>query len=184
MIPAFNISGVLPPFDSAHGPTNPAKMSPYLATMSDFVRHFATSRERVAILTGLLDYRLELTNADIVDGFQWVDGSFIENTEILRGCPPADIDIVTFARRPPTHAALTAWLSFFKSNLHLFDKNQTKGRFKCDAYYMDLDLSPNVIVDCTRYWFGLFSHQRATYLWKGIVQIPLVSDDAAARLLL
>jgi hypothetical protein len=34
------------------------------------------------------------------------------------------------------------------------------------------------------FWFGLFSHQRETALWKGIVQIELDADDAAAVALL
>jgi hypothetical protein len=49
---------------------------------------------------------------------------------------------------------------------------------------VDLDKKPFLIVDDTRYWFGLFSHQRVTSLWKGMLSVSLQSDDDAARSLL
>jgi len=32
----------------------------------------------------------------------------------------------------------------------------------------------------TSYWYGLFSHQRETAVWKGMIELPLASDDEAA----
>ena len=38
-----------------------------------------------------------------------------------------------------------------------------------------------IIVDDTKYWFGLFSHQRNSSLWKGMLSISLDSDDMEAE---
>jgi hypothetical protein len=49
------------------------------------------------------------------------------------------------------------------------NNKSTKANFKCDAYYVDLDVvHTTAIVDQTRYWFGLFSHRR-TGVWKGML---------------
>jgi len=52
----------------------------------------------------------------------------------------------------------------------------TKIAFSCDAYFVDLELGPEYIVDKTRYWFGLFSHKRTSHVWKGLLEIPLGDD--------
>ncbi len=113
------------------------------------------------------------------DGFQWIDGSFVEDVETSQKRPPADIDIVTFAPLPsfPDSAARQTWI---KQNLALFDTTQTKDAYQCDAYFVDLGKRPDLLVDDSRYWFGLFSHQRGTSLWKGMIQIPMVLDDDSA----
>jgi hypothetical protein len=77
MIPAFNTSGVLPPFDPAGTPTNRNSMAPYRTTMVEIARRFCSSEARIAIMRGLINYRAELRAAGIVDGFQWIDGSFV-----------------------------------------------------------------------------------------------------------
>ena len=82
MIPAWNISGVLPPIrpgEQGHSHDR----SPYVASLQQLVDRFATSYERSAILQGLLDYRRELYSSDIVRGFQWLDGSFLEQVEVM-----------------------------------------------------------------------------------------------------
>lgn len=183
MIPAFNSSNVLPPYVGAN-PGVRGEMSPYQATMTEVVRRFATSSERVTIIEGLLAYRERLTNLGIIDGFQWIDGSFVENAEVLRGRAPADVDVVTFARRPSHVADDAAWPGFIQAHLEVFAPAQTKEQFLCDAYFVDLNKKPEIVVDDTRYWFGLFSHQRVSALWKGMVAIPLSSDDQAAKLLI
>lgn len=103
MIPTFNISGVLPPF-VGESPTVKAAMSPYLTTMSAIVGRFATSVERKKILAGLLAYRAALRNLGLVNGFQWIDGSFVEDIENTQNRPPADVDVVTFSSRPDIQA--------------------------------------------------------------------------------
>ena len=181
LIPAFNISGVLPPF-LGEDPTRRVEMSPYVVTMSDVIRRYATSEERIGILAGLLDFRADLRAAGFVEGFQWLDGSFVEHVEETRGRAPVDVDIVTFARRPTK--SLDEWKRLVNDYLDLFQPRATKKRYHCDAYFVDLSKSPFLVVDDTRYWFGLFSHQRVTSLWKGMLSVPLQSDDDAARLLL
>ena len=98
MIPAFNHSYVLPPFEgermiSAHS-------SPYVVTSSELVQRFAASEARRAVLDGLLHYRSELRGLGFLQGFQWLDGSFVEDVEAREGRAPGDIDLVTFAYPP------------------------------------------------------------------------------------
>lgn len=183
MIPEFNQSGVLPPFLPGTDPTNRYSTSPYPVTALQFVQKYATSTDRIAILKGLFQYREKLRNSGIVNGFQWIDGSFVEDVEKIRGRSPADIDLVTFAHRPLEHNNQSAWEEFFKNNLDLFKPDLTKSLFKCDAFYVDLSLAAShaeYIVDSTRYWFGLFSHQRESSLWKGMLQIEINCNDKEA----
>lgn len=181
-IPTNTISGVLPPFrgDSSQ---DRAGTSPYEAKMSDLVLRFATSPQRIDILNGLLQYRKALAAIGITQGFQWIDGSFVEDVETIRGRPPGDIDIVTFARRPTNDPDELEQL--LASNPELFDPNEAKAVYKCDAYFVDLANEPSLIVDDTAYWFGLFSHQRgAAATWKGMIKINLSSDDDDAEVFL
>jgi hypothetical protein len=140
VIPPFNISRVLPPF-VGQTPADPASTSPYEASAVEVVGRFATSRERVALLNGLFDYRSALRAIGIVDGFQWINGSFVEEVEVTRQRPPADIDLITCASRPVADQA--AWVALVQSNQQLFDWRQTKATYKCDAYFLDLGKAPN-----------------------------------------
>jgi hypothetical protein len=81
-IPPWNAEGILPPIDAA-APTS-ANRAPYAVSLSDFVLRFSTSQERIGILTGFLNYRAALHAAGLTSGFQWVNGSFMEQVEI---CP-------------------------------------------------------------------------------------------------
>lgn len=182
MIPELNQSGVLPPFMPDQGPSDPAGMSPYRSTIDEFVYRYAQSPERITILKGLLKYRKKLRDMGITEGFQWVDGSFVENVEVNRGRPPNDIDVVTFALRPTQDHE--EWRSLVYGNREFFDPGLCKKAYCCDAYYVDLNIPPMQIVSNTRYWFGLFSHQRESYLWKGMIEIPIqCADDEALRIL-
>jgi hypothetical protein len=60
----------------------------------------------------------------------------------------------------------------------LFDPPQIKAAYRCDAYFVDLDIVPWAVVLHTRYWFGLFAHRRGG-LWKGLleIQLPVSNDD-------
>lgn len=182
MIPAFDVSNVLPPFVGADA-TDGTLMSPYKATMVEVIQRFASSPARIEILDGLLRYRNALRSAGVANGFQWLDGSFVENIEMLASRSPHDVDVVTFFQRPVPNAEWQAW---FVANRSLFVPSLTKTTYKCDAYGVDLGAAPESIVDQTRYWFGLFSHQRGiNRLWKGMVQVRLdAADDADASALL
>ncbi|AXW22519.1 hypothetical protein CJO86_02345 [Ralstonia solanacearum] len=174
---------VLPPY-TGDDPTQMATMSPYKAEFLEFAQQFATSQHRADLLNGLIAYRDALRNIGLTQGFQWFDGSFVEDVEQSRGRPPADIDVVTFAYGPQFADPL-GYSAWFGQNQALFNHRETKRLHNCDAYFVDMNkLRPDLLVDRTRYWFGLFSHQRATALWKGMVQVPLLSDDIQASAML
>ena len=177
MIPSHSHEGVLPPFVPGSTPQIPAHMSPYKATLLEVAQTFATSTERITILRGLIGYRDALRGAGITEGFQWIDGSFVEDCERVRGRPPGDIDLITFSYRPANLADKNLWRQFLQSNPRLFNPTDSKSAFSCDAYFVDLSGHPVHVVNQTRYWFGLFSHQRDTYLWKGMLQVDLTADD-------
>jgi hypothetical protein len=182
-IPPFDAAGVLPPHLA--GPTARHARSPYEATPLDVVERFATSTPRCDILRGYLEYRAALREAGFHEGYQWLDGSFVEDVERMRGRPPNDIDIVTFYRRPRGAPADGSWERSLP--LDLLDPRRTKVTFKCDAYYVCLaGDDADVLVDVTSYWFGLFSHRRDTGTWKGMVRVPLaaVDSDREARKIL
>jgi hypothetical protein len=169
MIPAWNSSAVLPPVRPGQ-PGNSPDRSPYSASLSEVVQRFATSPQRIAILSGLLDYRIELTHAGITDGFQWLDGSFMEHKELLLNEPPNDVDVVTFFNLP---AGITDQKTFVTQNPDLFYPDRSKLRFHVDAYAM---LMGNVLevsdVQQISYWYSMWSHQR-NGLWKGFVRVDI-----------
>lgn len=183
MIPPFSVSGVLPPFVGSD-PANPAEQAPYRTTMVDVVNRFSFNIERVVILEGIFSYREKMRSIN-VQGYQWLDGSFVEDCEKTRNRPPADIDVITFAYRPfdqqsgfmdtPSFDALT------DQHPDLFDADEAKSSFKCDAYYVDFNQSPHLLAQSVTYWCNLFSHSRVNNLWKGILQVDLNVDDTQAR---
>jgi hypothetical protein len=166
-IPAWNGAGFLPPWASTAGPAAQGARSPYRSTMLDFVRRFAITDARIIICQGLLDYRAELRTLG-VRGFQWLDGSFVEDVENFRPLKPqpADIDVVTFANFAQQHTTQLDDLS-----------RRSKGRHHVDGYFVSLLDRPENIVEWTAYWFGLFSHRRADAAWKGMVQVDLGTSD-------
>ena len=179
-IPAFNFSGVLPPFLGAD-PIEQALMCPYETTLVKIASNLCKSNERKEIFRGLLDYRQQLAAIGFTAGFQWLSGSFMEDIETTGPRPPRDIDVVTFTTMPPTVTNQAEWLAFRAAHPDEMDPQQAKAKYKCDAYFVDVRFGPNFIIDQTRYWFGLFSHTRGG-VWKGMLQVPLpiTQDDADA----
>ena len=180
-IPDWNNDGVLPPFlgefDSPYG----ILPSPYPAQIVELVSRFGNSEERRELLLGLLDFRSELHKAGLTRGFQWVDGSFVEDVENenLRNCPPGDIDIVTFFYIPDGHTEE----SLVEAFPDLFDRCAMRARFGMDAFPVLLDQTdPETLVERSAYWYGVWSHRRDDLLWKGFIQIDLAdSEDECAR---
>jgi hypothetical protein len=173
-IPAWNAQGVIPPIDELD-PTS-AERPPYTVSLTDFVSRFGTSPERCGILRGFLEYRRALQNAGLNDGFQWINGSFLENTESLERRAPQDIDVVTFLHTPSD-------LDMTEKTLRLFDHDEVKNRFKVDAYFVELDaLTPRELTFWSAYWYSLWSHRR-NQLWKGFVQIELAPADESELLM-
>lgn len=175
MFPGFNHSGVIPPFlsDPAH-----RGGSPYKTDLTTIVSQLGSTPERRALIEGLLDYREALRAIGITSGFQLIDGSFTENCEVIKARAPADIDLVTYAYLPVSPPEVSA---FAIQNLSLFDRAQVKGLFRCDSFFVDMAKHAELVIDDTFYWYGLFSHQRITATWKGMLRVPLMADDAAAR---
>lgn len=179
-IPAWNAQGVIPPIDVAD-PTS-ASRSPYMVRLSDLVQRFGVTAERLTILQGLLLYRDALHAVGLTQGFQWLDGSFLEDVEMLEGRPPNDIDIVTFFRLP---SGVTE-MSILQRSSELFpmsgsDRQTMKQRFHVDAYYENLGALSEGIVERTTYWYSMWSHRRSG-IWKGYLQIDLASDEDAGAL--
>ncbi|MGI4885468.1 MAG: DUF6932 family protein [Janthinobacterium lividum] len=182
MIPVSTIQGILPPFISGD-PTFSTNMSPYRATMKEFVERFGTSPERQKIIWGLLDYRANLMACGLT-GFQWLSGSFVEDVESIRGRPPKDIDVVSVINRPSGIASDEKWIEFLDGEygILLIDSEAMKNAFHCDAHTIDMNEPGIDIVNLTRFWFGLFSHQRVTSAWKGMVAVELnAQQDTEAR---
>ena len=178
MIPANNISGVLPPFVGGN-PTIDG-MSPYATTMTEIARRFCINEERVKLFRGLVSLRADLQSLGFTKGVQWIDGSFCEDVEAIRGRPPGDIDLVTLLIRPPHLVDPSAWTAFVGANTRIFDKVETKKAYGCEAFYVDVGFPAFAVERQITYWFGLFSHQRVTHLWKGMLLVQLVGDDTAA----
>lgn len=179
MIPDLNHSHVLPPF-IGDSPTAASDVSPYRGSMLEVTQRFASLPGRRRLLEGLLNY---LAALDFVRGFQWLDGSFAEDVEAHEQRPPNDIDIVTFAFSP-VGLSSTQITQLLQAHPTLFEAGKAKEKYGCDGYIVPLDKSPESLVKRTSYYFGLFSHRRSDQVWKGLLQIPLESDDAPARDLL
>jgi len=175
-IPNWNAQGVIPPIDPLR-PTSPDR-SPYVVSLAEVTQRFATSPERIAILRGFLEYRAALHHVGLTDGFQWLDGSFLENKEMLRGEPPGDIDVVTFYRLP----ANTSEPDLDARGSSLFNHNAVKIRFHVDSYFQPLYIQSESLIIRSSYWYGMWSHQRDNFGWKGFLQVTLSSEEDASAL--
>ena len=165
--------GLLPPIDSEQ-PTS-ADRSPYTVALLDVVMRFSTSPNRQTILTGFLEYRAALHNMGITDGFQWLDGSFLEDVETLERRPPVDIDVVTFLRSPAGFVPTPEQVA-------ILDHDSAKQQFHVDSFFVEIDkLPPETVVSQSAYWYSMWSHRR-NQAWKGYLQVDLAPDqDQQAR---
>jgi hypothetical protein len=170
-IPAFDgILNVLPPHLGKDGTVD--DLSPYKCTMQEVCERFATSPERITILKGVLALRNELWELNL-RGFQWMDGSFVEDIEVQESRNPGDIDIVTFYE--PTDGG-----KLFQERLQkdpsILQRTHVKATFHADHFWLPLGTPPVSLVEQTRYWYGLFSHRRDR-TWKGMLQVGLSEKD-------
>lgn len=166
MIPDFDHNNVIPPHLG-----NPAVMtdlSPYPCNSLEICQKLGTTKERVEILKGLIVFRQRMMENGIVDGFQWLDGSFIENIEVTENRPPNDLDLVTFfggLTIEEQKVKRTKFIEFFNPTL-------AKNNYKLDHYFVDYSFRPEVTIEMTRYWIQLFTHNRLG-VWKGILRLEL-----------
>lgn len=175
-IPGFTIDGIIPPFTGIGPGDDPSLMSPYEADALEVVVRLGTSVKRREILGKWLDHRSALRGIGLQTGFQWLDGSFLEEKE------PRDLDIVSFLNLPTNVETEEEQTAFFNINLELLDRDQVKLQFQLDAFFLALSMSPETLVLLSRYYLQLFSHQRESYLWKGMIQVRLEdANDGGAR---
>lgn len=171
-IPAWNTLGVLPPNDPLD-PTSPER-SPYPVSLLDVVMRFGTTAERRRVLRGFLGYRATLHGLGLIEGFQWLDGSFTEHVELLERRAPRDIDVVTFMNVPDEYDPSD-------EELELINNPKAKKTFLVDCYFVELNmLEPQEIVAWSAYWYSMWSHRR-NQAWKGFLQVTLnpVQDQDA-----
>lgn len=175
-IPAWNASGILPPVSST-APTS-ADRSPYTVSLSEFVLRFGTSPKRQQILSGFLQYRRRLHSAGFTTGFQWLDGSFLENVETTEIRDPNDLDVVTFFSLPVglTQEQVAA------NAPDLLDRSHLKTTYLVDAFFVSLGSQAISLVERSAYWYSMWAHRRDS-TWKGYLQVDLDSvEDALAAL--
>jgi hypothetical protein len=168
-IPAWTADGVLPAIDSSQ-PVSPVR-SPYGVSLTDCVLRFTETIARARVLSGLLEYRSALHALGLVQGFQWLDGSFFEHVERSEGRDPNDIDVVTFYRLPPGRVQrdLVAGVGPLLGE-------HAKQRYLVDGYLVDLGMRPERLVRQSAYWYSVWSHRR-NMAWKGFIEVPLAPDD-------
>ena len=179
-IPDWNLQGIIPPINSQR-PTDISR-SPYIVSLSEFALRFGQSAERRVVLDGLLRYRTALHDAGLIQGFQWLDGSFLENIEALEARPPNDIDVVTFYDLPVGKSQMDLMLhagDIFPTTRD--GKLRLKSAFHVDAYLEHLGKPPSYLIKKSAYWYSMWSHRR-NQVWKGFVQIDLApAEDAATH---
>jgi hypothetical protein len=170
VIPPFDHNGVLPPH--LGDPRLLEQISPYKCTTVELCERFATTPERIRLLEQLLTFRATMSQFHIVNGFQWIDGSFTENIEVLEKRAPNDIDVVTFYwGLAPDHE------TEIKNTFYSFLSPKTsKEVFSLDHYHFPIDANPIYTVNLTFYWYQLFSHTRNS-IWKGMIQLELNTPD-------
>ena len=119
-----------------------------------------------------------MTALGIIYGFQWLDGSFLENIEVSESRAPNDLDVVTFFGGLSIADQTTIRTSFPEFANPVLAKNN----FNLDHYPVDYSFNPDVTVEQTRYWLQLFTHNRIG-VWKGILRLPLNTsiDDQHAH---
>lgn len=178
-IPDWDGRGVLPPF--LNSPIEADGISPFLVSLVGIVERFGTSKERLTILDGMLRYRAELHAIGLVQGFQWVDGSFMENIELLNQRSPRDVDVVSFFHLPDG----TTQAEILAGHRHLFSRNETKKAFMVDAFPIVLtNMAQEALIERSVYWYSLWGHRRDKS-WKGFLQIDMApTEDADAATLL
>lgn len=174
VVPPWTADGVLPPVNASR-PTD-VERSPYPVSLTAYVRRFGSTPERQAILGGLLRYRAALHEAGLNAGFQWLDGSFVENIELIEQRAPNDVDVVTFYRRP----AGVSQKQLADKVGSLFRNRFTKATYHVDGYVVDLETKPESLTKWSAYWYSMWSHRR-NIIWKGFVQVDLApAEDATA----
>jgi hypothetical protein len=172
-IPDWNIHGVVPPIRPGRSEID-SDRSPYHVDISALVERFAMTSHRRNIFRGLLRFRGALASINIRNGFQWIDGSFLEDVEHMRERPPGDIDVVTFTELGDAPDQQRLLNSFPQ----LFNRHQVKAEYHVDHYFVNLSGPQNAAtVRRVSYWYSMWSHRRKDQTWKGFVEVALNPGD-------
>lgn len=166
LIPLWNHQGIIPPIDE-NDPTSPTR-SPYPTDVRQVVDRYSTTIERCEVLEGFLAHRAEIHRMGITAGFQWLDGSFMEDVEMLLSRPPNDMDVVMFADVPP---AVEQSLQPLDVQI-LVDNPWIKANYKVDFYAFTLSEPPETLIELAAYWYSMWSHRRSLQ-WKGFLSVRL-----------
>ena len=185
--PQWEEDGIFPPVDREN-PASPYNRSPHRVLLADLVRNLGISLPRLRILRGFLEYRRALHTLGIVEGIQWVNGSFVEDVETRRGqIAPNDIDVVTFAVLP---AGMTQNSLMMQAPLLLSPIN-TRNDYHVDGYIEPVsEYDIDEIIETVAYWYGMWSHTNNDkdpegLIWKGFLQVSLrPEEDRLAELAL
>lgn len=171
MIPPFDHNNVLPPYQGGD-PTIRGCMSPYKSDIMEFCQHFAMTQERIAILKGFVSFRLECLKFGVQCGYQWIDGSFVENVEVSQRRAPNDVDVVTMFALPDVIMQMV-----IANNFPAFvSPRLSKMLYKVDHYPCLVNDTPFKTIESVKYWNQLFGHNREG-VWKGMVELPLYNND-------
>lgn len=174
-IPDFDHNHVLPPH--LGNPTRIEHLSPYECTTLELCQRFSNTKERIRILKEFLRFRGKMDDLGIITGFQWIDGSFVENIEFTESRSPRDLDLVTF------YGGLSSdkMISIKEIFPEFSNPRLSKSNYSIDHYPCDYTFSPLTTVQNTLYWTQLFTHKRNN-VWKGILslQINTREDDILA----
>lgn len=166
-IPTFNHDGILPPFTGENGPAGSQEaLSPYAVSVMEVAATLATSFRRIEILKGWLNHRIHLRQIGVSEGFQWIDGSFVEDKN------PNDIDVVNFA-----YYDHDRYLELRSSHPNILVRAKIRPIYHVDFLECDLNGSPEAIVNTSSYFLALFSHRRDDMIWKGMLKVPLDCDE-------
>lgn len=183
MIPAWTVSGVLPPFVGKDA-RDRAGMSPYAVTMESLAGSLCSTQERSNLFRRFVKFRDKLRGIGVTHGVQLVDGSFCTSIETLESRAPQDIDLVSIIVLPAHIKSQAEFDTWKAANQDVFDHAICKSTYGCDNYFVDGRLPVLSQHRLLAYWIGLFCHQRVSHLWKGILQVDLQDDDAKALALL
>src|ERR1700722_6227995 len=161
-IPNFDHNLVIPPH--VGDPVSRDQLSPYPCTTVDLCQRLGTTVERRNILGKFLDFRERLRGESLTNGFQWLDGSFLEDIETKESRPPRDLDVVTvyWGYDVAFQANLVGKFRAFAS------PTLSKATYSLDHYAFDAGVDPMQILENARYWILLFSHNRLG-VWKGML---------------
>lgn len=174
-IPDWDQKGLIPA-SNWYYPTSEER-SPYSVPLPAIVNRFGNTAERRLLMKGLLDFRARLHHAGMTQGFQWINGSFVENIEERENRSPNDIDLVTFFYIPNGYTQQY----LYDSSPDIFENDIAKDQYHVDSYFVPLnEATAEEIVKESIYWYSIWSHTRDNR-WKGYLQVDLAPhhDDLA-----